>query len=176
MENIKLLAELIHKKNEIETEISTIIQRPAFIGHTGEYIASQIFDIQLEDSATNKGYDGYFRSGNLKGKNVNIKWYTKQTNILDINPNCLPDYFLVLSGDESGAISSKNTIAPWVIRNVFLINAVKLVYQLHERNVKIGVATSVTKKVWSESRIYPDIINPELKLTEEQYGYLRLFS
>lgn len=58
MENIKLLAELIHKKNEIEIEISRLIKRPAFIGHTGEYIASQIFDIQLEESATSRGFDG----------------------------------------------------------------------------------------------------------------------
>lgn len=49
--NIKILSELIKEKNNIDREISNIIRRPAFIGHAGEYIASEIFDIELEMQA-----------------------------------------------------------------------------------------------------------------------------
>ena len=54
MNDIVLLAKLIKTKNEIEREISAIIERPAIIGHVGEYIASKIFRIQLKQSASNK--------------------------------------------------------------------------------------------------------------------------
>ncbi len=65
---IKDLANLISKKNIMDTGISKIIKRPTEKGHVGEYIASQIFDIELSDSATNKGSHGYFRTGNLSNK------------------------------------------------------------------------------------------------------------
>ena len=66
-----------------------------------------IFDIELEKSATNKGFDGYFRSGKLVGKTVNIKWYGKNERILDINKNAVPDYYLVMTGEHSLSESSK---------------------------------------------------------------------
>jgi hypothetical protein len=36
-------------------------------GHLGEWIASVVFDIELESSASAKGIDGRFRSGPLRG-------------------------------------------------------------------------------------------------------------
>jgi len=51
----------------------------------GEWIASKVFDIQLEDSAVAKAIDGRFRSGPLAGKTVNIKIYGKREGLLDTN-------------------------------------------------------------------------------------------
>jgi hypothetical protein len=68
MHELQKLADLIRKRKDIETEITQVIGRPAQIGHLGEYIASMIFDIALEASAVNKGYDGTFRSGSLAGE------------------------------------------------------------------------------------------------------------
>jgi hypothetical protein len=48
MDNLKELANLIEKRNEIDRKIADIIQRPAIPGHIGEFIASRVFDIQLE--------------------------------------------------------------------------------------------------------------------------------
>lgn len=48
------LAALIRERNETETRISAITGRPASIGHIGEFIATQNFDIRLVESPTNK--------------------------------------------------------------------------------------------------------------------------
>lgn len=58
-------------------------------------------------------------SSKLTGSTVNIKWYGKLDYMLDIHPEAVPDYFLVLTGPKSQPQSS--------------------------RGVKIGVATSVQK-------------------------------
>lgn len=91
MEKLKELAELLRKRNEIDSAISSVIGRPAMSGHLGEFIAARIFDIHLAESATNKGTDGQFKNGPLAGKSVNIKLYGKQEGLLDINPAALPD-------------------------------------------------------------------------------------
>ncbi len=175
MNDIVLLAKLIKAKNEIEREISAIIERPAIIGHVGEYIASKIFRIQLEQSASNKGFDGYFIEGNLAGKSVNIKWYTRQSGILDINPEALPDYYLVLAGPHTASNSSKGTTLPWMIEEVFLFNSKELMKKLISRNAKIGVATSVAMEYWMEAKIYPISNNNHLTLTDRQIEDLSLF-
>jgi hypothetical protein len=79
------LAELLRERNRVSSEIANLIGRPALSGHLGEYIASKIFDIQLNASATHKGADGIFRSGSLRGKTVNVKLYGKKEGILDID-------------------------------------------------------------------------------------------
>ncbi len=78
MDESTKLAQLIKQRNRIEEEITAVIGRPAQIGHLGEYIAVQIFDIQLEESMVTKSLDGYFRNGAVNGRSVNIKWYAKR--------------------------------------------------------------------------------------------------
>jgi hypothetical protein len=175
MEKLVHLAELIKKKNEIDSEIASIIDRPATIGHVGEYIASKLLKIQLEQSASQKGIDGYFVDGPLVGKSVNIKWYTKRSGLLDITPESLPDYYLVLTGPRAPASSSKGTILPWVIQEVFLFNSDELVQSLRARKVKIGIATSVVSGRWEKAMIYPHGNNHHLSLTDEQIRDLSLF-
>ncbi len=52
----------------------------ALPGHLGEWIAAQVFGIELERHATAKGIDGRFADG----RTVNIKWYLKREGLLDL--------------------------------------------------------------------------------------------
>ena len=98
MDDLIQLADLIKKRNSLEHEITELIRRPAQIGHIGEYIASRIFHIALEESASRKSIDGRFSDEPLKGCTVNIKWYAMREGLLDITPGAPPDYYLVLAG------------------------------------------------------------------------------
>ena len=175
MTHIKQLANLVNKRNLIATEISALVERPALIGHVGEFIAAQIFDIELAESAVNKASDGLFRSGPLAGRSMNIKWYGKGEGLLDITPDCLPDYYLVMSGPRVNASSSRYGTRPWLIESVYLFESSSLLKALIDRGVKIGTATSVRKEHWAAAEIFPQE-NPDLmRLSSEQRGMLALF-
>ena len=176
MAGIEKLADLIHHRNTIDDKIAGIIGRPAEKGHVGEFIAAEIFEIKLEESATHAGYDGAFRAGPFAGKTVNVKWYAKREGLLDINPEHLPDYFLVLAGPHVAAASSKHTTRPWLISEVFLFEAHPLFARLKDRGVNIGVATSVKKEEWERARIYPSEGSGLLQLTETQKTVLKRYN
>lgn len=175
LREMKRLAESIANKNDIDGKIASIIKRPALIGHAGEYIASRILNINLAESAAQKGSDGFFTQGALCGKTVNIKWYTNHERILDINPNALPDYYLVLTGPLKNPSTSRLTIRPWTIDYIFLFNAGKLIETLKSRGVKIGIATSVAMQLWEKAQIYPESCSSEYILTERQNCLFNLF-
>ncbi len=175
MHELQYLADLLRVRNATEQAITRIIRRPASIGHIGEFIASQIFSIQLEESATNRGHDGRFLSGVLRGKTVNVKMYGKREGSLDIKPSSLPEYYLVLTGPKASATNSKDQTRPWVISEVFLFDAPALVERLRIRGVRMGVATSVTLAEWDAARIYPPSEFAPLALTEGQMLAVRLF-
>jgi hypothetical protein len=174
-EDLSRLAKLIKQKNLIENEIASIIQRPAQVGHAGEFIASQIFDIKLMESAAHKAIDGYFRIGPLMGKNVNIKWYGYQEGLLDITPDALPDFYLVLTGPQKSAASSRGGTRPWVIHHIYLFDANELVASIQFRGTKIGTATSVLKEYWNNAEIYPNSQFGVLTITPEQIKQLDWF-
>ena len=169
------LAELIKVRNQIANEISSLIGRPAQIGHVGEFIASQVFNITLEESASTPAIDGFFSEGDLRGQSVNIKWYAKRENVLDITPEKLPNYYLVMTGPKATGLSSKGKSRPWLIRSVYWFNANELVSNLKEKNLKIGIATSVRQEYWDKAEIYPKSKNTSLILNEEQRQLLSLF-
>jgi hypothetical protein len=56
-------ATLLRERNAIDVELARLIHRPMTSGHLGEWIAAQIFGIELEESAVAAGIDGRFRSG-----------------------------------------------------------------------------------------------------------------
>lgn len=174
MAHLKRLATLLQRRNEVDQEIAEIIGRPAEKGHIGEYIASQIFQIELEESASKKSVDGRFVGGPLKGRTVNIKWYTRMDGLLDINPNALPDYYLVMTGAPSPPTTSRGQVRPLLIERVFLFDACTLVNMLKSRGVKIGIATSVPGYLWKQAEIYPSS-NGLLSLSQEQREALQLF-
>ena len=41
---------LLRARNSIDAKIAKVIGRPVTAGHMGEWLASRIFDIQLEES------------------------------------------------------------------------------------------------------------------------------
>jgi hypothetical protein len=175
MKEIIELAKLIKKHNKIDNEISALIGRPALIGHTGEFIASKVFDISLAVSASQKSIDGFFQSGPLKNQSVNIKWYTYDARELDITPNSLPDYYLVLTGGQAQPSSSRGRVRPWVIEKVYLFEAKILVENLSKMGKKIGIPTSIDKVQWSKGEIYPKQANTTLPVGNEQKRLLSLF-
>ena len=175
-DQLQRLASLIRQRNHIEEEVAGAIGRPAHPGHIGEFVAAAIFDIELNESATHRGADGHFTSGQLAGRSVNVKKYSLDQGLLDIRLDALPDFFLVLAGARTPAASSRGTTQPWTIEAVYLLQAAPLVAQLRERGVKIGVATSVRRHVWDDAEIYPSASNGALRLTPEQVSMIELFS
>jgi hypothetical protein len=167
-DDLERLSSLLAELNSLGDRISEITNTPATIGHTGEYIASRVFDIELESSAAAKGYDGVFMSGRLAGSTVNIKWYGKLEYLLDINPEAVPDYYLVMTGPKSQPQSSWGGIRPWVIQYVFLFQGPELLADLKARGIKIRTATSVQKHKWQAAEIFPNHRNMFFRLTNEQ--------
>jgi hypothetical protein len=102
---MKRIAELLRRRNALDVEIAAIIHRPMTSGHLGEWIASQIFDVELEPIAVAAAIDGKFRSGPLQGRRVNIKWYLKREGLLDMSEPDRLDYYLVLAGPPAPAAS-----------------------------------------------------------------------
>ena len=173
---LRRLASLLKQRNAVDREIAVVLGRPAHAWHIGEFVAAEIFDIRLNESATQKGTDGYFASGPLVGGSVNIKKYSTDQGLLDIKREALPDFLLVLTGPRTPPASSRGTTQPWTIESIFLFEAVPLAKQLSERGVKIGTATSVRRGHWDGAEIYPSPINPALRLTPEQISMIELFS
>ncbi len=88
---LRQMAGLLRARNAIDDVIAAITERPVTTGHLGDWIAAQIFDLELELSATATA-DGRFRSGPLAGKTVNVKWYAKQEGVLSMTAQASLDY------------------------------------------------------------------------------------
>ena len=57
---------------------------------------------------------------------MNIKWYLKREGLLDTTESAALDYYLVLTGPPSAALSSRGTTRPWCIQAVFLFDTRQL--------------------------------------------------
>jgi hypothetical protein len=169
-------AALLRQRNMIDADLARLIQRPVTSGHLGEWIAAQVFGIELEASAVAAGIDGRFRSGALRGRTVNIEWYPKREGLLDTTESTALDFYLVISGPPSAAVSSRGTTRPWCIEAVFLFDARQLRSEQILRGVKRGVASSVLKQQWAAAEIYPSATNSQLAVTSQQAEQLRLFA
>lgn len=165
------LSVLLKRKNEVEKEMAAIIGRPLEKGHFGEFVAAQIFGIELCRDATQEGYDGWFRGGALDGKMVNIKYYTKHDGLLDLKEENGPDYYLVMTGPVAEPAASRGQSRPWVIEFVFLFRADALIGKL---TGKIGVAAAVDKSLWKGAEIYPRD-SSLLRLEQSQKDMIALF-
>lgn len=168
------LAVLLRERNLVDERIGRLINRPMTAGHAGEWIASRIFDIELEPSAVAKAIDGRFRSGPLTGKSVNIKWYLKREGILDMTEAPELDYYLVLTGPKATA-KDVRTVRAWRIDAVYLFDSKRLLTEQHTRGAKVGVASGVREAQWLAAEIYPAATNAALALTEDQRHQLALF-
>ncbi len=170
------VAALLRERNAVDARLARLIQRPMTSGHLGEWIAANVFDIELEASAVAAGIDGRFRSGPMQGKTVNVKWYLKREGMLDTTESPVLDYYLVLSGPPSAAVSSRGSTRPWCIEAVYLFDARQLRSEQVMRGVKRGVDSSVIKRQWTAAEIYPSVANPQLTLTPQQAEKLKLFA
>lgn len=171
MNDLSWLSSLIKSRNTIDSKISAVIGRSAQPGNVGEYIASVIFKIALDETGKSRGYDGRFAHGPLAGHTVDIQWHPRHDGQLNIKPGTLPDYYLVFTGPATASIAN-----PWLIESVFLFHAGELLNALRERGVQIGNGTSVTGPLWERAEIYPMPRNVRLPLTDEERKLLVLFS
>ena len=121
------LAKLVREKNKADLPIAQLIGRPCLPGNIGAYMAALVFGIQLRDSGAHPGYDGLFQEGDLAGKTVNIKTYSRQEYVLDISPHPC-DYDLVIAGPPGQA-----RVRPWFIDAVYLLPALSAPYRLTDR-------------------------------------------
>jgi hypothetical protein len=167
---------LLRERNAIDVKLAQLINRPMTSGHLGEWIAAQVFDIELEPSATAAGIDGRFRLGPLQGRTVNIKWYLKREGLLDTTESMALGCYLVLTGPQSAAMSSRGATRPWCIQAVYLFEARQLRSEQIARGVKRGVASSVTTQQWEAAEIYPTATSTQLTVTTDQAEQLRLFA
>lgn len=58
MDELVLLSQLLKAHNVLDSIIVGLIHRPVQLGHVGEYLAQEIFDMQLHRTAVHKGSDG----------------------------------------------------------------------------------------------------------------------
>ena len=176
MDELALLSQLLKAHNALDDIIAGLIRRPVQLGHLGEYLAQEIFGVQLHTTAVHKGSDGIFRRGALDGRSVNVKWYPKNEGVLSANPEPECDYYLVLTGPRGPAQSSRDTVRPWLIQAVYLFNARELIADLNRSGVKIYEATSIKRALWDAAEIYPTAQNPILPLSAEQRRSLAQFA
>jgi len=177
MKRLSDLTQHLSNLNDTMDEVFHLIGESCEKGHVGEFIASEIFDIELFFKKTIKRTDGIFRAGPLIGKNVNIKFYPKREGILDL-PTTLPDppppdYYLVLTGPKGKR--GKKEPRPWVIDAVYLFDAKAIVKNLRKRDVNVGVASSVKNELWTDAEIYPTQRFMSITLSTKQKKMLRLF-
>jgi hypothetical protein len=170
------VAALLRTRNDIDAQLANIIGRPPLVGHLGEWIAAQVFDIQLEASASAKAIDGRFRSGQLAGRTVNIKMYGKREGLLDTSDDPSLDYYLVLCGPKSTAMTSRGGTRPFCVAAVYLFDAVVLRADQATRGIKSGVASSVRGALWDAAEVFPRQARSELTLTPEQADALVNFA
>lgn len=172
------LADLLQQRRAIEAQISQIIGRPGHPGHIGEFVAATVFDISLHASATNRASDGVFRSGPLVGRSVNIKWYSRAENLLDLATSPVSsehaDIYLVLTGPRSGG-AGREFVLPWTIEAAYVFDSHALVEEQLRRGVAIGTASSVPRHLWQAAMVYPASQSPLLQLDERQRFLIALF-
>jgi hypothetical protein len=169
------LALLLKERNLLDLQIGDVLGRPMTSGHAGEWIASRIFDVQLEASASAAAIDGHFRSGQLAGKSTNVKWYLKRDGLLDMTTSPALDFYLILAGPRASTRDAKTT-RPWRILSVHLFDSQQLLQEQSDRRVKVGVASSVTEAQWLAAEIYPSQTNRQLLLTQAQRDQLAQFA
>lgn len=176
LEELRRIADLLRERNRIDGEIAAHIGRPMTSGHLGEWIAAEIFDVELEQSASAAAWDGHFRFGPLEGRSVNVKWYLRREGILDLTSPLMPDEYLVMTGPVGAATSSLGGTRAWRIDSVYLFDAVGLRDHLLAGGRKVGTASSVRTALWAQAEIYPKPVNPRLVLEQDQVEALRLFA
>ena len=106
---------------------------------------------------------------------MNVKWYLKRENLLDMTEDAALDYYLVLAGPKASSRDDR-TLRPWRIDSVYLFDAQALLARQRARGVKTGVAAGVRAEQWQAAEIYPTQNCQALVLSDQQREQLRLFA
>jgi len=175
MDDLAQLAELIKTRNWVEAYISTLVGGTAQMAHVGAFIASRVFRIAPLDSPSRPAVEGHFVQGPLAGRSVNVRWHPSRGGVLNINPDALPDFYLVLAGPESPPASRETAARPWLIASVHLFDALALVDELRGRGVRITTATCVPQDLWEAAEVYPTQSASIVALSDAQRKMLALF-
>lgn len=179
---LQRLAALIVERNALDARIAAVIGRPALPGHIGEWLAAEVFDIELAASASRKAIDGRFRGAPQPGASVNIKLYGKREGILDLSEHDPPDFYLVLTGPLSQAVDSRGAHRPLRVDAIYLFKTEPFLAEIRARAAargrvaRVGTATSVRKELWERAEVYPDPTNASLGLSSEQTAALAMFA
>jgi len=96
--------------------------------------------------------------------------------LLDITPECLPDFYLVMTGPKATAGSSRGITNPWLISYIFLFDAVSLFGELKRQVRKIGIATSLKRHIWEMAEIFSEQKSDLLILSDRQKELIALFN
>jgi hypothetical protein len=155
----------------VSGQIAAIIHRPMLTGHLGKWIAEQIFEIDMERTAT-LAIDGRFVSGPLRGRTVDVKWRSRRKGLLAVSASETVDYYLVLTGPPAQPGSSRDITLPLCIESVYLFDS----NRLRAAGVKPSNASSVPPREWELAEIYPHTRNSLLEIRPEQAELLRLFA
>ena len=180
MEDLTHLADLIRIRNFVNSSVSKIIRGPAESGRIAEYVASQIFDIKLAEIFVEKAIDGYFEpSSPLAGQSVNVKFRSsssRRLNLIDSGDLAHhPRYYLAFRGPTIPKSLGHEKMLPFVIEVVYLFSAPDLIAAMQaEGEIKFGPA--IKKQYWDRAKIYPQQVNEDLILTDEQRAALALFA
>jgi hypothetical protein len=181
--DLSALAALLRQRARIDQQIAAILGRPVHPGHFGEFVASAIFGVKLAPSATQKAYDGTFRSGPLAGATVNVKFRSRHTDLLNIAASAdrrdHPDYYLALEGLTRPAGSTRGEHAPLCVAQAYVFESRPLLAALAKRGVVAhlqGRTINPGRAAWRAAMVYPEAHSPCLALTDAQRDALRLFA
>jgi hypothetical protein len=172
MSDLAELARLIQQHNATEQALAALIGRPASLAHVGAYIAARVFDIVLAQPPAPDGCAGHFRGGLLAGRSVSVQWHLKHAGRIDLAPEALPDFYLVLTGPRATAALSRS----WVIDYAYCFDAPELVRRLRARGqAQIGAAAPIRQADWMDAEVYPHPVFTRLVIPDEQRRLLALF-
>lgn len=175
MSNLPRLAELLHARNTVESNLANLLGSSINLSTVGEHIAATVFGITLVPSTRGSGFVGIFASQPLRGKTVDVQWYPRREGFLNLRPDDAPDYYLVLAGPRQESSTARALVNPWMITTVHLFESRELLNALRERGVQIGSHTSVITQLWERAEIFPVQRNSTCVLNDEQRALLRLF-
>jgi hypothetical protein len=174
-ETVAAVAKLLRQRNEMDGEITRIINRPVVGGHLAAWLANELFDIDLEPAGSARALDGRFTSGALANKTVNIQWISERNGHLDSTASGQPDFCLVFTGPKALALTREGVVRALRIDACYLFDARLLRARQVASGANGGKASSVLAAEWEAAEIFPRHHNPLLRVDSEAARLLGLF-
>jgi hypothetical protein len=180
-ESVAAVAKLLRQRNEMDGEITRIINRPVVGGHLAAWLANELFDIDLEPAGSAKALGGRFTSGALATKTVNIQWIGERNGHLDSIASGQPDFCLVFTGPKALALTREGVVRAMRIDACYLFDARLLRARQLARGANganganDATASSVLAAEWEAAEIFPRHNNALLRVDSEAARLLGLF-